>query len=85
MSPTRFVMVSNKKDPSALVTLTNTVSTLMLSVTLTVMLVLCVWLMLFGSAVRLMTLGGVISLTVKLVVSVLFKLPDVSLVMMVML
>jgi len=42
MSPARLVMVSNKKDPSALVTLTNTVSTLMLSVTLTVMLVLCV-------------------------------------------
>jgi len=79
MSPARLVMVSNKKDPSALVTLTNTVSTLMLSVTLTVMLVLCVWLMRFGSAVRLITLGLVMSLTVKLVVSVLFTLPEVSL------
>ena len=85
MFPARLVMVSNKKDPSALVTLTNTVSTLMLSVMLVVMLVLCVWLMLFGSAVRLMTLGGVMSNTVKLVVSVLLMFPDVSFAMMVML
>jgi len=61
MSPTKFVMVSNKKDPSARVTLTNTVSKAILSVTLTVMLVLCVWLKRLGSAVRLMTSGGVLS------------------------
>ena len=42
MFPARLVMVSNKKDPSARVILANTVSTPMLSVTLTVILVLCV-------------------------------------------
>jgi len=83
ISPTKFVMVSNKKDPSARVTFASTVSKPMLSVTLTVMLVLCVWLKNRGSAVRLMTVGGVLSSTVKLVVSVLFVLPEVSFAMMV--
>jgi len=83
MSPTRLVRVNKTLLPSARVILANTVSTAMLSVTLTVILVISVWLMMFGSAVRLMTSGRVISNTVKLVVSVLFTFPEVSLAMMV--
>jgi len=83
ISPTKFVMVSNKKDPSARVTLANIVSTSMLSVTLTVILVLCVWLKNLGSAVTFLTSGGVISNTVKLVFSVLLMLLLVSFAMMV--
>ena len=76
-------MVKTTFDPFDRVIFARTVSTAILSVTLTVMFVLCVWLMMFGSAVRLMTSGAVMSNTVKLVVSVLFKLPLVSFAMMV--
>jgi len=83
ISPESKVMVKSTLLPFALVIFANTTFTPMLSVTLTVMLVLCVWLMMFGSAVRLMTSGTVISNTVKFVVSVLFTFPEVSFAMMV--
>jgi len=83
ISPARLVMVKSLLVALGKVMLANTVSTLILSVTLTVMLVLCVWLKRLGSAVKLMTSGGVLSSTVKLVVSVLFTFPEVSLAMMV--
>jgi len=83
ISPTKFVIVKTKLLPSARVTLANTVSTLMLSVTLTVILVLCVWLKNCGSAVALITSGTVMSNTVKFVVSVLLMFPEVSFAMMV--
>jgi len=82
ISPAKLVMVLGVVVPVGSVMLTRTVLR-KLSVTLTVMLVLCVWLMLFGSAVRLMTSGTVMSNTVKLVVSVLLMFPLVSLAMMV--
>jgi len=83
MSPARLVRVNKTLLPSARVILANTVSTAMLSVTLTVILVMSVWLIMFGSTVKFLTSGIVISNTVKLVVSVLFTFPEVSLAMMV--
>jgi len=83
ISPAKLVIVNILLVALGKVMFASTVSTLMLSVTLTVMLVLCVWLMRFGSAVRLMTSGTVMSNTVKLVVSVLFTFPEVSLAIMV--
>jgi len=63
MSPTRLVRVNKTLLPSARVILANTVSTfVVMSVTLAVMLVMSVWLMMFGSAVRLITSGGVVSM-----------------------
>jgi len=58
----------------------STTSTAMLSVTLAVICIVSEMLkVLFASGVRFLTSGRVISNTVKLVVSVLFKLPEVSL------
>jgi len=59
------------------VILTKTVSTLVLSVIFAVMFVLCVWLNMLGSAVRLMTSGGVASM-VTFLNSVKLLLPAVS-------
>ena len=63
-----------------------TVLTLMLSVTLAAISMVSLTLKVLALiGCKSKTWGGVMSNTVKLVVSVLFKLPDVSLVMMVML
>jgi len=79
ISPDNKVMVLRTFDPSALVIFASTVSTPMISVTLAVMLVLCVWLILSGIAVTLMTSGTTWSTAMKKVFSVSFKLPRVSL------
>jgi len=79
ISPAKFVMVNIIFDPSARVIFASTVSTPIISVTLAVMLVLCVWLILSGTAVTLMTSGTTWSTAVKKVFSVSFKLPLVSL------
>jgi len=84
ISPAKLDMVFGVVTPFGSVMLTSTVSR-KLSVTLAVMLTVCVWLMMFGSAVTFLTSGIVISNTVKLVVSVLFTFPEVSVAMMVML
>jgi len=81
ISPAKLDMVFGVVTPFGSVMLTSTVSR-KLSVTFAVMLKLVPWLPVFGSAVTLITLGGVMSLTWNVIVSVLFTFPNVSLAMM---
>jgi len=78
MSPAKLVIVLLVVTPFGSVMLTNTISTPILSVTFAVMLTGCVWLTMLGSAVTLITLGGVMSLTWNVIVSVLLMLLLVS-------
>ncbi len=78
ISPARLVMVLVVVVPVGSVMLTNTISTPILSVTFAVMLKLVPWFPVFGSAVTLITLGGVMSLTWNVIVSVLLMLLLVS-------
>ena len=59
--------------------LTRMVSRGPLSVMFAVILVLCIWLIMLGSAVRLMTLGVMVSSPTKKMISVSFMLLLVSL------
>ena len=81
-SPASNVMLLVVVVPVGLVMLTRTVSRKM-SVTFAVMLTVCVWLMMFGSAVTFLTSGMVTSLTTNVSLSVLFTFPAVSFAMMV--
>jgi len=83
ISPAKLVMVFGVVTPFGSVMLTNTISIPILSVTFAVMLTGWVWLTTFGSAVTLITLGSVMSLTWNVIVSVLLMLLLVSFAMMV--
>jgi len=78
ISPESNVMLLVVVVPVGSVMLTKTVSTPILSVIFAVMLTVCVWLTTAGSAVTLITVGGVMSLTWNVIVSVLLMLLLVS-------
>lgn len=82
ISPAKLDMVLGVVTPFGSVMLTSTVSR-KLSVTFAVMLTVCVWLMMLGSAVTFLTSGMVTSLTTNVSLSVLFTFPAVSFAMMV--
>jgi len=78
ISPAKLVIVLGVVTPFGSVMLTNTISIPILSVTFAVMLKLVPWFPALGSAVTLITLGSVMSLTVNVIVSVLLMLLLVS-------
>jgi len=77
ISPESKLRFTNSLVPSGKVIFAITLSP-KFSVTFAVMFIFCVWLTMLGSAVTFLTSGIVISLTVKVVVSVLLMLPEVS-------
>jgi len=76
-------MVLGVVVPVGSVIFTKTTPTPILSVTFAVILTGWVWFTTVGSAVTLITLGGVMSLTTNVSLSVLFTFPAVSFAMIV--